>query len=226
MRRLSRTRKRISTILLLAGLAGIGIWAWSLIRGALYQREANREFEAQTRHVPVQPPAAPLVIPAPRPGAVIGRLVIPRLHLRAIVREGADSHTLGIALGHVRGTALPGTPGNVAVAGHRDTLFRCLRNITKDDKIIFETTYGDYTYEVDRTQIVKPTDVAVLAPGPHSEITLVTCYPFYYVGAAPNRFIVQARLLSSQVAAARKPAHRRNRLLAERRSPPRARTGS
>ena len=161
MRRVSRTRKRISTVLLLVGLVGIGIWAWSVIRGALYQREANREFEAQTRHAPVQPPTAQPVIPAPQPGTVIGRLVIPRLHLRAIVREGADSHTLGIALGHVRGTALPGTPGNVAVAGHRDTLFRCLRNITKDDKIIFETTYGDYTYQVNRTQIVKPTDVAV-----------------------------------------------------------------
>ena len=221
MARVSRTRKRISAILFLAGLVCIGIWVWSLVRGALYQREASRQFEEQTRNAPQRPSTVPPVVPPePRPGTVIGRLEIPRLHLSAMVREGTDSHTLGIALGHVRGTAMPGAPGNVGVAGHRDTLFRCLRNITKDDRIVFQTTYGDYTYQVDTTKIVKPTDVAVLAPAAHSEITLVTCYPFYYVGAAPDRFVVHARLLSAQVAEQKFPQSP-SRLLAKR-TPPRA----
>lgn len=199
----SRTRKRISMILLLAGLAGVGIWAWSIVRSALFERRANREFEELTRHPPVPPstptPGAP---PYPKPGAVIGRLLIPRLHFRAIVREGTGAGILAVALGHVPGTALPGPDGNVAVAGHRDTLFRCLRNIQKDDEIVFQTTHGDYTYHVDQTKIVKPRDVAVLAPAAQPEITLVTCYPFYYVGAAPDRFIVHASLLGSDAAAA------------------------
>ena len=195
---MSKTRRAISTLLLLVGVAGIGIWAWSVLRGNLFQRKANREFEERTRTAPPRPELVP---PAPpQPGAVIGRLVIPRLQLRAIVREGDGSHVLDVALGHVPGTAMPGAPGNVGIAGHRDTLFRCLRNITKDDQIIFQTTHGDYTYSVEDTQIVKPRDVAVLDPGPYPEITLVTCYPFYYIGAAPDRFIVHARLLSSQAA--------------------------
>jgi sortase A len=217
MARVSRRRKRISTILLIAGLGCIGFWLWSVVRGELYQREANRKFEEATRSMPRPPVPPPAIPPEPRPGTVIGRLEIPRLHLSAIVREGTDSHTLGIALGHVRGTAMPGAAGNVAVAGHRDTLFRCLRNITKDDQIVFQTTYGDYTYRVESTKIVKPSDVAVLAAGKDPEITLVTCYPFYYVGAAPDRFIVHALLLPQ--AAEKRPAAAGSQSLAQPTAP-------
>ena len=199
MPRASRTRhKWVSTLLILAGLFGIGFYGWFLIEGELFQKKASREFDELSRSLP-KPKTAP-ILPRPAAGSVIGRLVIPRLNLRAMVREGTDEHILDVALGHVSGTALPGTPGNVAVAGHRDRLFRCLRNIARDDQIIFETTYGDYTYQVQDTTIVKPSDTEVLAPGKHDEITLVTCYPFYYVGSAPSRFIVHARLLSTQVA--------------------------
>jgi len=201
MPRVSKLRKTIAILLMLAGLIGIGIWAWSLLRVSLFQNRANREFEKQKQQQQqsrTRPPAAPhYAPPLPPPGTVIGRLVIPRLHLRAVVREGTDKQILAESLGHVIGTGYPGTPGNVAIAGHRDTLFRCLRNIAKDDIIQFQTIYGDYTYTVDSTSIVTPRDVKVLDPGPQPEITLVTCYPFYYVGSAPDRFIVHARLVPS-----------------------------
>jgi sortase A len=128
---------------------------------------------------------------------LVGRLTIPRLHLRAMVREGADEKTLALALGHIRGTALPWQKGNVGVAGHRDKLFRHLREIDKNDLILFETLAGNYVYQVENTEVVKPQNVSVLKAREYPELTLVTCYPFNYIGSAPERFIVQARQVPS-----------------------------
>jgi sortase A len=132
----------------------------------------------------------------PAPSSVIGRLEIPRLDLTAMVREGADGKTLHRAVGHIPGTALPGYAGNVALAGHRDTFFRALRNIKKDDTIELETENGTYRYVVESTEIVGPRDVSVLAASHGQTLTLVTCYPFYYIGSAPKRFIVRAAQVS------------------------------
>jgi sortase A len=131
-----------------------------------------------------------VTVPALR--AVIGRLEIPRLKLSVMVREGADERTLSRAVGHIPGTALPGKMGNMGLAGHRDTFFRALRDIREDDAIEFETTQGTYRYLVKSTKIVGPRDVSVLATSGGENLTLVTCYPFYYVGSAPKRFIVHA----------------------------------
>ena len=125
--------------------------------------------------------------------AVIGRLSIPRLRLTAIIREGVGEDTLRVALGHIPATALPGQTGNVGIAGHRDTLFRALRRIHKNDVISLQTLGGTYTYRVQATKIVGPREVSVLDSTSSPELTLVTCYPFYYVGSAPERFIVKAR---------------------------------
>ena len=135
--------------------------------------------------------------PAPAMRSVIGRLEIPRLQLSVMVREGADEGTLSRAVGHIPGTALPGKLGNVGLAGHRDTFFRALRNIREDDTIELQTTHGAYHYIVKSTKIVTPRDVSVLEASGGDTLTLVTCYPFYYVGSAPKRFIVHA----AQVAA-------------------------
>ena len=124
---------------------------------------------------------------------LIGRITIPRLHLSAIVREGVGQDTLGLAVGHVPGTALPGQSGNVGVAGHRDTLFLGLKGIRANDVIQFETLKGNYLYQVKSTEIVKPRDVGVLSASQYPELTLVTCYPFRFIGPAPDRFIVKAR---------------------------------
>ena len=127
-----------------------------------------------------------------RPGEVIGRLRIPRLKLAVMVREGASESTLSRAVGHIPGTGLPGQLGNVGLAGHRDTFFRPLQNIRKDDAIDLDTGHGTLRYLVTSTEIVSPHDVSVLKASQGKTMTLVTCYPFYYVGSAPKRFIVRA----------------------------------
>jgi sortase A len=139
-------------------------------------------------------PAPPITL---KNNALIGRLTIPRLNLISTVREGTGEDILSLAAGHIRGTALPGGSGNVAVAGHRDTLFSGLARIRNNDVIDFETLRGSYQYQVESTQIVAPQDVCVLKARPYSELTLVTCYPFDYIGPAPKRFIVRARQVSS-----------------------------
>jgi sortase A len=154
-------------------------------------------FGGRTKLENLEVPRAPEKAPTPTakppvPDALLGRLRIPRLHLAAMVREGADSGTLRRAVGHIPGTALPGQAGNVALAGHRDTFFRALRGIKKDDTIDFETTDGTYRYVVESTTIVGPRDIGVLKAASGKTLTLVTCYPFYYVGSAPKRFIVRA----------------------------------
>ena len=157
--------------------------------------------KAETAETPSSTPApnatpAPLVGP-PAKRSVIGRLEIPRLKLAVMVREGADEGTLSRAVGHIPGTALPGNVGNVGLAGHRDTFFRSLRNIRADDTIEVETTAGTYRYIVESTRIVTPRDVSVLEASGGETLTLVTCYPFYYVGSAPKRFIVHARQVAA-----------------------------
>lgn len=123
---------------------------------------------------------------------LIGRIEIQRLGVSALVVEGTGEPTLQRAAGHIIGTALPGRPGNVGIAGHRDSFFLPLRNIQRDDIIALATLRGEYRYRVVSTKIVSPDDVAVLKPDGAEILTLVTCYPFYFIGSAPSRFIVRA----------------------------------
>jgi sortase A len=125
---------------------------------------------------------------------LIGRIEIPRLGLTAIVREGTGRRTLERAVGHVAGTALPGENGNVCLAAHRDTFFRRLEGVRKNDTIRITTPGATYEYTVQGTAVVDPGAVEVLASTGDAALTLVTCYPFRYVGPAPRRFIVSGRL--------------------------------
>jgi len=134
------------------------------------------------------------------PDGLIGRVEIPRLQLSAMVCEGAGNPTLRRAVGHVRGTALPGQPGNVALAGHRDTFFRSLRDLRLKDEIQVSTPNGNFKYEVESMRVVEPNNVEVLAPSSENVLTLITCYPFSYVGPAPKRFIARARQVPPRVA--------------------------
>ena len=125
-------------------------------------------------------------------GSPLGRIEISSVGLVAMVMEGTDRRTLRGAVGHIPGTALPGQRGNVAISGHRDTFFRGLRNIHKDDEITLTTLDGSYRYCVDFTEVVEPTATEVLSDSADATLTLVTCYPFYFVGPAPKRFVVRA----------------------------------
>jgi len=126
-------------------------------------------------------------------GDVIGEIQVPRLGLNAMVVEGESPANLRRAVGHISKSALPGERGNVALAGHRDTLFRPLRHIQVGDEIRFKTPEQDFEYVVESIEIVAPTDTHVVRATSGHDLTFITCFPFYYVGPAPKRFIVHAR---------------------------------
>ena len=137
-------------------------------------------------------------------GEVIGELQVPRLGLDVIVVQGDSPASLRRAVGHLANSAMPGEAGNVALAGHRDTFFRPLRDIQPGDEIRFKAPAHSFDYRVESIEVVGPADMRVLEPSAGHELTLLTCFPFYYVGPAPKRFIVRAReierMLKKQVA--------------------------
>jgi sortase A len=206
----------ISHILIATGALILAAVLWSEIQSALYQIIQSRQFEAQVHEsMAIEPavpdPPAPQDAPSPQTRKLlrqwgliagldaldpllIGRLEIPRLGLSAMVREGVEPATLGKAVGHVPGTALPGQLGNFVVAGHRDSFFRGLRSIQNNDKIRLRTTGGAFTYHVTALSVVDPNDTQALQVTAARVCTLVTCFPFDYIGPAPRRFIVRAEI--------------------------------
>jgi len=145
---------------------------------------------------PIRPASPGIAID---PGTALGRIESSAIGLEAMIMEGTDAKTLRRGVGHIAGTPLPGQPGNVAIAGHRDTFFRPLLKICKDDEITLTTLAGSYRYRVNSTKVVEPNDMTVLDNSEAAMLTLVTCYPFYYVGPAPKRFIVRAHRISAEV---------------------------
>jgi sortase A len=127
----------------------------------------------------------------------IAILRIPKIHVEVPVMEGTDDLILNRGVGHVVGTTNPGENGNVAIAGHRDGFFRGLKDVSLGDTIGIATTERTETYVIDRITIVDRTDVSVLGPRPQASMTLITCYPFYFIGSAPKRYIVQASIVDS-----------------------------
>ena len=198
---LFRWKPRIlaQSFFLLAGVLAVGYVASVYAESFIHQADESRNFE---RALAQSPQLAPKTVaelsetePAIRPriGSMIGKIWIPRLGITAIVDEGINHKTLSLSVGHIPSTALPGQSGNIGIAGHRDTFFRSLRHIEREDMITLTTLRGEFRYRVVSIKVVGPSDVAVLEADGGSEIlTLVTCYPFYYVGSAPDRFIVRA----------------------------------
>jgi sortase A len=168
--------------------------AWIFQRGERLRLESLlHEQQSATRgRSHTEPPGSPKQLPPAAPGDLIGSIEIPRLGLSAIIVEGTDKATLRRAVGHIPGTPQPGQIGNAGLAGHRDTFFRPLKDIQQNDIITLKTLHGEYRYRVVSTRVVAPTEVSVLDPTGNETLTLVTCHPFYFVGSAPNRFIVRA----------------------------------
>lgn len=190
-------------MLLALSLVMLGYCGFVQVDTFAFQWSEHRNFERlllNRAHANPAPPALGANIPAQPPvqpagtvvDGVLGRLDIPRLGLSVIVVEGTSKADLRRAVGHIRGTALPGQVGNAGISGHRDTFFRPLRNIHHNDIVSLTTVLGEHRYRVVATAVVDPSDVSVLASGQDEILTLVTCYPFYYAGPAPSRFIVRA----------------------------------
>jgi sortase A len=170
-------------LLLGIGLGCLGTYAYETVEARRFQAEQAAVF---ARSAQAQAPVAV------RAGGLIGMLDVPRLMLSTPVIEGDDDSTLKRAVGHLPDTPLPWEDGNSAVAGHRDGLFRPLKDIKIGDEIRFRTSRDEYRYRVIETSIVKPDDISVLETRSRSSLTLITCHPFFYVGNAPNRFIIRA----------------------------------
>lgn len=182
----------------IAGFAAVGYYTAQFIRTQRFQAEQSRRLDlavsnrGDKRVFPLAPPSGESSQFAVKAN-VVGRIRIAHLGISAIVVDGVEDKDLLRAVGHIPGTPFPGEFGNVALAGHRDTFFRSLRNIQIADKIDVTTRKGDFRYRVTATAVVSPEDLWVLRPTPDHALTLVTCYPFDFIGAAPKRFIVWAK---------------------------------
>jgi sortase A len=174
----------------ITGILALGYVGFTLLYARLFQVSARRSLENQIQAEEARPVTQPR--PAIKRGGVLGRMDIPRLGVSVAILQGTSARTLRLGAGHIEGTPLPGEAGNSAIAGHRDTFFRELKDVRRDDDIQLQTATGLFHYQVDWAKVVAPDEVSVLAPSTVSSLTLVTCYPFYMVGPATKRFVVRA----------------------------------
>jgi len=187
---------------LLTVAVALGAWCAAVLVEARFHQSVpvSRPLIVTQTAVPVLPGDGGTVPRAPAPsapaaGSLIARLEAPSVQMTTNVLEGSDDATLSRGAGHIEDTPFPGQPGNIGIAGHRDTVFRPLRRIKIGDSLQLTTPDRTYRYRISKTLIVGPDDVYVLDPTARPTVTLVTCYPFEFIGHAPKRFIVQAELM-------------------------------
>lgn len=188
---------------LLASGVVLGVWCGAALLEARFFQQLPVPPAAAVNTLPGETPRARSARTAVGIGTWLARLDAPSVNLSAAVLEGSDDGTLARGAGHIEDTAFPGGIGNVGIAGHRDTTFRPVRNLRVGDPLVITTADRVYRYRVSRTTIVDPEDVYVLDDADHPTLTLVTCYPFGYIGHAPRRFIVSADLLGDETTGAR-----------------------
>jgi|SRR5579872_3843172 len=193
---MNHTRRILSFLMIAGGVVLLFLGAREVWESHFGQTDAAREFQSE-------PAAPPLSTPSPRaehppePGEAMAKLIFPRLDAQLYVVEGDSARDLRRGPGHLRGTAMPGGNGNCVIAGHRDTHFRLLKDVQPGDDIVLQTRNGKFLYRVKKLEVVSSSDTAPLQPTSEAELNLITCYPFYYVGSAPKRFVVEARLAGS-----------------------------
>lgn len=190
--------RRASWFLLGVGILLLVHAAYVVVDARIYEARllkslARDRSVAANTYARTQTPFVRMAAPPPVEGAGIGEIRVGRLGLSVVVVQGESEAILRRGVGHLARTALPGDEGNVVLAGHRDTFFRPLKDILEGDRITIQTPKRDFEYVVESTSIVKPTEVGVIEPSGGHTLTLITCFPFYYVGPAPDRFIVVAR---------------------------------
>lgn len=217
----SRILRVFQIATLVAGLGLVAFYAAARLDGYLSSRAAIKSFEAAAERPSVPSPAAEKpasslrVVPresvdvsqwsvgrvrayrsslAKNPGRPLALLRIPSIQLTVPVFNGTSALTLNRGVGRISGTAFPGQPGNLGIAGHRDGFFRGLKDVRRGDVLELVLPGGSERFVVDRILIVRPDNVGVLAPRTATSLTLVTCYPFYYLGSAPKRYVVEASL--------------------------------
>jgi sortase A len=216
----TRAKRFLSYLLVAGGAFLLYLGARDLLDWHLGQAAAEKQFEASFHSPPVESspqspaehspepsaesipasPSTPATAALPRvrvpvePGGTLAKLIIPRLDTQLYVVEGDGPKELRRGPGHLTGSAMPGDEGNCVIAGHRDTHFRVLKDIRQGDDIVLQTKSGQYLYRVRSIKVVSPDYTEPLKPTRDAELNLITCYPFFYVGSAPKRFVVEARL--------------------------------
>ncbi len=163
-------------------------------------RHSQSEIASEWSEAPSEDTSQTGAIPD---GSPVAKLSIPRLDAAFYVVEGTDARSLKRGPGHLEGSVMPGQDGNCVIAGHRDTHFRVLKDIRNGDEIVLERNGHEFRYRVDGSTVVWPTNTQSLQPTGDAVLNLITCYPFYYLGSAPKRFVVHAALESGPLAAAR-----------------------
>jgi sortase A len=202
MRRRQQSLVWCQYIFLALGLLALGYCAKSFTQAWLYQRWALPQMTKQRSYNAESIPGSaeqPKKTSSTSLGEMspIGRLEISRVHISAVVAEGTSQRVLSRAIGHAVGTALPGQTGNVTLAAHRDTFFRHLGDVRSGDIIDLKEPGHEYRYQVRFTAVVGPKDTWVLATTGKETLTLLTCYPFHFVGPAPDRFVIRARRIAN-----------------------------
>jgi len=172
-------------------VTGLALLIYVSVQYGTMYREQKRLAEEWQRQNQAAPPAGAPAVDS------LTRLVIPKIHLDVVVVEGTSRHQLLVGPGHIENTAAPGDSGNAVITGHRDTFFRHIFELGKGDIVELRRNGGLYQYEVTGKKVVDPSDVSVIQPTKDAELTLITCYPTYYIGPAPERLVVTSRLLNS-----------------------------
>ncbi len=214
-----RFARRIQRLLFIVGVVLIGIYVAAYFHKEVLSRAQLRQFNRSRIEAPIETTKTPLAAPASKPDfrfwsekriaeyedslarnvdPPLALLRISKVQLNVPVLEGTDDLTLNRGVGHIVGTARPGEEGNIGIAGHRDGFFRVLKDVGPGDTIEVVTPLRTSRFKVDRIVLVRPDDVSVLRPRSVGSLTLVTCYPFYFIGSAPQRYIVQASLAESE----------------------------
>lgn len=197
---------RLEAALWLAAATLLGTVAWTLADAALFQRSAAARLERAwaAESSGVAPTVAAVATGPIASGTPLARLSIPRLGASAVVAEGVEEPVLRRALGHLPESARPGESGNIALAGHRDTFFRALEGVEVGDEVLLESGAGRERYRVEWAAVVDPAQVTVARDSGYPALTLLTCYPFGYVGDAPYRYVIRARRVEDARAAGRR----------------------
>jgi sortase A len=214
MRRLGKLERP----LLIIGLLLLGVYLGARLHSVVLSRLAADKFEAQQSRLREQGQRTPFNAESPdfslwsekrikdyrdslnaHFAPAIALLRIPKIHLQVPVLEGTDDLILNRGVGLIAGTARPGNEGNIGIAGHRDGFFRGLKDVGPGDRIELAEEGKTETFVIDNIEIVDPKDVSILARRERPSVTLVTCYPFYFIGSAPQRYIVQATLTNSDL---------------------------
>ena len=183
-----------SAVSVASGLACLAWFVFYQVDAAVYEQSQTALLQEESSGESPVPEAAAGATRSPRVDPkVLGRIEIARLGVSGVIRDGVDGETLRRAVGRVPNSARPGEKGNLVLAAHRQQQFRGLRHVRPGDRIRLTTPRGRFEYEVERAWVVEPQEVSVMDATPGRQITLLTCYPFDYVGPAPQRFVVRGR---------------------------------